>query len=377
MRILRLLSAAGLFIFCMVLSYAQMVNGTLLGTVTDSTGAVVAGAKVTATEANTGITRSTQTNTSGNYTFSDLPPGTYNVATEQTGFRRDSHASVNVAVNTTVRVDSTLQPGNVSETVEVTAGTPLLQTDRADTGRKIESRQLQDLPIGGSRNFQSMLELVPGSTRPASQHSAFFNPQQSLGAEVNGQSRMANNYQLEGVDDNERTGLLQVLIPPAEAIQTVDVSTSNFDAELGRANGAVTNVIFKSGTNQLHGEGYESNRVSALAARNWYDPARGHFTYNYFGGTIGGPIIRNRTFFFGDYLRIEDHSANNDRLNVPTAAMRTGNLSASSTTIYDPATGDPNTGVGRTPFPGNIIPTNRINPVSAKILGIVPQPNLG
>lgn len=382
MKSMRQFYAVCVFVFCAAVSFSQMVNGTLLGTVKDATGAIVAGAKVTVTEANTGITRSTQTNTSGNYTFSDLPPGTYNVVTEQSGFRRDSHAAVNVVVNTTIRVDSTLQPGEVSETVEVTAGTPLLQTDRADTGRKIESKQLEDLPIGGARNFQNMLALVPGSTRPAGQHSAFFNPQQSLGAEVNGQSRMANNYQLEGVDDNERTGLLQVLIPPTEAIQTVDVSTSNFDAELGRANGAVTNVIFKSGTNQLHGSLYEFNRVSALAARGFYDPSKGHFTYNYFGGTIGGPIIKNRTFFFGDYLRISDHSSNTDRLTVPTADARAGLLNIAApgqtpTPIYDPLTGDPNTGQGRSVFAGNVIPTNRINPVSAKILSsAIPLPNL-
>ena len=135
-------------------------------------------------------------------------------------------------------------------------------------------------------------------------------------------------------------------------------------------------MILKSGSNQFHGSAYEFNRVSALAARNWYDPARGHFTYNYFGGTIGGPIIKNRTFFFGDYLRIEDHSANNDRLTLPTAAQRTGDLSVFPQTIYDPATGNPD-GTGRTPFAGNIIPSNRINPISAKILALLPQPNLG
>ena len=222
---------------------------------------------------------------------------------------------------------------------------------------------------------------MPGAALPESQHSAFFNPQVSLATRFNGQSRLGNNLQLEGVDDNERTGLLQVLIPPQEAIQTVDVSTSNFEAELGRATGGVTNVILKSGTNQYRGELYEFNRVSALASRNFYDAARGHFTYNYFGGTFGGPIRKNRTFFFGDYLRIEDHSANNDRLSLPLADMRTGNLNVaapgkSPTIIYDPTTGNTATGAGRTPFAGNIIPANRINPVSTKILSVIPSPNL-
>lgn len=359
------------------LLYGQAVSGTLLGTITDTTGGLVPSAKVTITETNTGVSRSTATNDSGNYTFPDLPPGVYRVAVEQTGFKRAERSDVNVNVNQTVRVDLTLQPGQVSETIAVTAEAPPLQTERADTSRQITTKIIEELPLGGSHNFQSLSILVPGAARPESQHSAFFNPQVSLATRFNGQSRLANNLQLEGVDDNERTGLLQVLIPPQEAIQTVDISTSNYEAELGRATGGAINVILKSGTNELHGSLYEFNRVSALAARNWYDPARGHFTYNYFGGTIGGPIVKNRTFFFGDYLRIEDHSANNDRLSIPNSVMRTGDLSASPTTIYDPTTGDPNSGTGRTPFPGNIIPPSRINPVSAKILGILPQPNLG
>lgn len=355
---------------------AQAVNGTMLGTITDATGASVPNAKVTITEANTGVSRSTTTNESGNYTFPDLPPGSYTAAVEQTGFKRATRSAVEVIVNSTVRVDLTLQPGNITETIAVTAEAPALQTERADTGRQITTKTIEELPLGASRNFQSLSILVPGAAKPESQHSAFFNPQVSLATRFNGQSRLSNNLQLEGVDDNERTGLLQVLIPPQEAIQTVDISTSNFEAELGRATGGAINVILKSGTNELHGSLYEFNRVSALAARNFYDPARAHFTYNYFGGTVGGPIIKNRTFFFGDYLRIEDHSANNDRLTVPTAEERVGNLSVAPQPIYDPATGDPTTGAGRTAFPGNIIPLNRINPVSAKILSVIPLPNI-
>jgi hypothetical protein len=377
MRHLRLMCAMlALFVGLAGLSYSQAVNGTLVGSITDATGSRIPSAKVTITEANTGISRSTETNQSGNYTFPDVPPGTYTIAAEQTGFKRSSREGVDVIVNSTERVDLVLQLGSMSETVTITAEAPVLQSDRADTSRKIETKTIEDLPLGGSHNFQSLSILVPGAAKPEGQHSAFFNPQVSLATRFNGQSRLGNNLQLEGVDDNERTGLLQVLIPPQEAIQTVDISTSNFDAELGRATGGAINVILKSGTNQFHGSAYESNRVSALAARNWYDPARGHFTYNYFGGTIGGPIIKNRTFFFGDYLRIEDHSANNDRLTVPTADERTGNLGVSTTPIYDPLTGNTATGAGRTVFANNIIPTNRINPVSAKILSIIPLPNL-
>src|SRR5437660_10832613 len=280
---------------CAALSFGQAVTGSLLGTVTDATGASAPNAKVVATDANTGISRETKTNESGYYSFGDLPPGSYSVSVELPGFKKFVVSGKDVLVNTTVRVDAVLQPGNVSESVEVTAQSAILQTERADTGGEIESIQLENLPLGGSHNIQNLSILVPGAARPESQHSAFFNPQVSLATRFNGQSRLGNNLQLEGVDDNERTGLLQVLIPPQEAIQTVDISTSNFDAELGRATGAAINVILKSGTNQFHGSAYETNRVSALAARNWYDPARGHFTYNYFGGTIGGPIRKNKT----------------------------------------------------------------------------------
>jgi hypothetical protein len=363
------------------LAFSQAVNGSLLGTIMDSSGGTVPNAKVTITETQTGVSRTTNTNESGNYTFSDLPPGTYTVTAEQPGFKRASRSGVDVLVNTMGRVDLVLTPGEISETISVTAEAAMLQTERADTGRQIETVQLHELPLGGSHNFQSLIVLVPGAALPESQHSAFFNPQVSLATRFNGQSRLGDNLQLEGVDDNERTGLLQVLIPPQEAIQTVDVSTSNFEAELGRATGGVTNVILKSGTNQYKGEVYEFNRVSYLSARNWYDAARGHFTYNYFGGTFGGPIRKNRTFFFGDYLRIEDHSANNDRLTLPLADMRTGNLNVAApgktpTIIYDPLSGDPATGAGRTPFTGNIIPQDRINAVSTKILSVIPQPNL-
>ncbi|MGI8746511.1 MAG: carboxypeptidase regulatory-like domain-containing protein [Bryobacteraceae bacterium] len=377
MKHLRLMCA----LLCLVLAfspaaYSQAVSATLVGTVTDASGAAMANTKITATEVNTGINRTAPTNESGNYTFADLPPGTYTVTAEQAGFKRASRAGIDVIVNTSVRIDLVLQPGEVTETVNVTAEAPALQTERADTGRKIEAQVLENLTLGGNRNFQNLSILVPGAAKVESQHSAFFNPQVSLATRFNGQSRLGNNLELEGVDDNERTGLLQVLIPPLEAIQTVDISTSDYDAEIGRATGGAINVILKSGSNQIHGSAYEFNRLSALSARNFFDAARGHFTYNYFGGTVGGPIIKNRTFFFGDYLRIEDHSSNNDRLTVPTAAERIGNLSVATQPIYDPNTGNQATGAGRSQFIGNQIPLDRINPVSAKILSIIPLPNL-
>ena len=288
------LAALCVLLFSSSSALGQAVNATLLGTVTDASGAVVAGARVTTTEMKTGVVRSITTNDSGNYAFADLPPGQYAVAVEKQGFKKAVRSGVDVAVNTDTRVNLTLEPGAVTERVVVTSETPILETDRAETGRKIEERQVEDLPLGFNRNFQGLLNLVPGTTRAHREHSAFFNAQDSLRTEVNGQSGLANNLQFEGLDDNERTGLLSIYIPPVEAIQTVDVTTSNYDAELGRANGAVTNVILKSGTNEFHGAAYEINRISALAAvpffQNTAITPKQPSVYNYYGGNVGGPI---------------------------------------------------------------------------------------
>jgi hypothetical protein len=361
--------------------YSQAVNATLLGTVTDSSGAIVPNAKVTVTEVNTGVNRSGQTNESGNYTFPDMAPGQYAVTVELMGFKKETRKDIALTVNSSTRIDVQLTPGNITETVEVTGAPPLLQTDRADTGAQLEVVQTASLPLGTQRNYQALLNLVPGTTRATFQHSQFFNAASSLQTEVNGQMRQGNSYQIEGIDNNERTGLLQIMVPPLEAIQAVDVSTSNYEASLGRASGANTNVILKSGTNEFHGAGYEFLRNSSLNARNFFDASVGHLAYNYFGGNIGGPIKKNKIFIFGDFLRITDHEANANTGTIPPSSWRTGNLSsglglAAPVVVYDPGTGNPD-GTNRTPFSGNQIPGYRISPIAQKILNLVPAPNLG
>ncbi|MBV9073492.1 MAG: carboxypeptidase regulatory-like domain-containing protein, partial [Acidobacteria bacterium] len=394
-------------------AFGQAVNGTLLGTLTDASGAVVAGAQVTITEAGTGIAHSTQSNGSGNYVFPDLPPGNYNVTAEAKGFKKETRTSVRLEVNSTVRIDMAMQLGAVSETVEVTGAAPILKTERADVTDNIETAQMQELPIGGAnRNFQNLLALVPGADKPHRDHSDFFNAQDTLSVEVNGQSREFNQLAIEGVNDDERTGLLQIYVPPSEAIQTVDVTTSNYAAEFGRAGGAVTNVILKSGTNAFHGSLYEYNRVSALQARTYFQHT---FTgapsplaktvYNYYGGTIGGPIIKDKTFFFFDLLRIDDIRGQFQNFFLPTDAFRNGDVTAAITggkaNIYDPFSGNAD-GTGRvqifsTNAPGvatipgrtgpvdafnpickqatcnNIIPVALMDPIALKILALVPH----
>src|SRR6267378_3921985 len=329
----------------------QAVNATLLGTVTDESGAVVAGAKITITEIKTGVVHTVDTNESGNYEVPDLAPGQYEVAAERQGFKKAVHSGVDVIVNTDTRINLVLQPGAAQETVVVTSELPILQTDRADIGQKIGERQAEELPLGFNRNFQGLLNLVPGTTRAHREHSSFFNAQDSLRTEVNGQSGLANNLQFEGLNDNERTGLLSIYIPPIESIQTIDVTTSNYDAEMGRANGAVTNVILKSGTNEFHGAAYEINRISKLAAVPFFQNTRiapkAKTVYNYYGANIGGPIVKNKTFIFGDFLRINDHQGQFFNGTVPPAVFRSGDFShATNATghlipIYVPRTGNP------------------------------------
>jgi outer membrane receptor protein involved in Fe transport len=373
----------GAFTFLLLLAsaaipgWSQAVSARLLGTVTDATGAVVPSANLTIRETQTGVSRNVQTNESGNWTVPDLPPGIYEVDVEAKGFKKEVRRDITLLVDTTTRVDVQLQPGAVTDTVEVTGAPPLLQTDTASTGEKIEREVLANVPlISSNRNFQSLLNLAPGVAPVQEQHSQFFNAGSSLQTEVNGQMRMGNNFMIDGTDDNERTGLLQIYIPPIEAIQTVDVSLTNHDPELGRASGGVMNVVIKSGTNQIHGAAYEFLQNSDFNARSFFNPSVGHLAYNYVGGNIGAPIKKNKVFVFGDYLRVMDHEANTNNVEIPPDAWRTGNFSSvTNSVIYDPNTGNPVDGTGRQPFAGNMIPATEINPISTKILSYIPGTN--
>ena len=391
---LMLMSSAAAFISLPATSMAQAVNGSILGTVQDKTGAAVPNAKVTITEKATNISHDAQTNASGNYSFQNVSAGQYSVTVELTGFQRETRPSVDVLVNSTTRTDFDLTPGNVTETIEVTDSLPLLQTDRADVSTKIEQSSVESLPMGVNRNFQSLLNLVPGTTPATFQHSQFFNAGSTLQTEVNGLPRMGNAYNIEGIDDDMRTGLLQILIPPADAIGSVDVSTNNFQVELGRAIGAVTNVTLKSGTNRFHGSASEYAQNSYFNARSYFAAQPGKVVYNYFGGNLSGPIIKDKLFFYADYFRTADHERTTNTLTIPFQKYYTPNsngfidlsdLLINGTDaqggkfvqgqIFDPATGDPATGKNRTPFAGNLIPIARVNPTVLKLLQALPAPN--
>jgi len=373
---------------------AQKVNGSIVGTVVDPSGAAVSGAKVTITDVNTLVTQILETNASGNYTAPNLPPGTYKVTAVMSGFATSEHTGIELFVDSTQRVDVTLSTGTVTETIDVTSNSaPLLQTDTADTGRKLDAAPVSQLPLANGRNFQGLLNTVPGAGVAVKQHSTFFNPQGSMSSTINGNSSMYNDFSIEGIDDNQRTNLLQIYIPPIESIQEVDVTTSNYDPEQGSALGAVTNVILKSGGNKFHGEAYEFYTGNALDARTYFQRSSTgvpftfpHIVDNYFGANISGPIPHTKTFFFFSYLQHQQRTGRNYLVGVPTAAIRTGDFSgAGLTQIYDPTTGDTKDclpggvaslcGTGRTPFPGNIIPASRISKAAQNLLAYVPLPN--
>ena len=373
----------------------QAVNGTLLGTVTDSSGAAVPNAKVTATDVGTGIIHPSATNESGNYTFPDLQPGVYSVTVEAKGFKKITQQNITLLSNTTVRVDLALTLGNVTESVTVTTEPPQLQTDRADISTKLEAEAVVNMPLGTNRNYQSLLNVVPGTSPATFQHSQFFNAVSSLQTQANGMPRVSNLYQIEGIDDDERTGLLQIMIPPAEAIATVDVSTNNFEAELGRATGAVVNVTLKSGTNKFHGSAFEFIQNNYVNARSYFAGPLGHLSYNYFGGSIGGPVIKDKLFFFGDYLHTTDHEAISNTMTIPDSRFSTfttgqsgctdlhgcidlsGAMNGTKGVIYDPTTwsdGTIHAGTAADPriaFPNNQLPYTLLHgtyPVSLTIL---------
>jgi hypothetical protein len=358
------------------LAYSQAVTATLLGTVTDSSGAVVPEARVAITEQETGVKRAVITNGEGLYTQSFLPPGIYGVDVEKQGFKKATRGGVQITVASSVRVDFTLEPGAATETVQVTAESPLLQTDRSDVNRTVTSQVVRELPVA-NRSFQALVGLLPGVTPPVANFTALEDPQRTTFYQANGQGNSANNVQVDGVDNNNPTLGLTIYIPPAESVQEVNISTSNFNAEFGRAGGAVLNVITRGGTNQFHGSAFEFNRVAALRARNFFNfvpQPKPALTRNQFGATLGGPIRKNRTFFFGSYQGTKLRQASTSFNTIPVAAWRDGDFrGVPGLNLYDPATGAD--GVGRTPFPDNVIPAARIHQLARKLNSYLPPTN--
>jgi len=362
---------AGLAILCCLLAppdaNAQAVSGTILGTVKDSTGAVVPGATVMVVNTNTGFSRSVVTDTHGEYNAPSIPTGTYSVTAEITGFKKISKTNVLVGVDQKVRIDIGLELGAMEEVVEIQAETPLLNTSSSDLGATIVEEQIKTLPLNG-RNFVSLTRTIPGVTRgnPGGNidGAGSLAWRASASFSANGQRPRDNNYMLDGVDNNETWLQTVVIFPSVDALDEFKLQTSTYSAEFGRSLGGVVNLQIKSGTNQYHGSVFEFLRNDQFDANNWFNNrasrAKPDFKQHQFGATFGGPIIKDRTFFFADYQGLRITSGLSYLSTVPSDKMRQGDFSEINRVIYDPLTGQP--------FPGNVIPQSRWDPASKNVL---------
>jgi hypothetical protein len=369
-------------VFLAPVSFAQVLYGSIVGNVTDNSNAVVAGATVKITNKGTNQVRETLTNDSGGFTFTTVQTGTWEVTVSKQGFKTVTNANVIVTLNNITRADMNLEVGQVVDTVNVTADAGLLQTDRSEVRAELTSQTLLNTPIPPGRNYQQLLRALPGINPPENAHSIPTNPSRALQYNVNGTSNSSNNTRIDGASQyNIFLPHVTAYIPALESIETVNIVTNNFDAEQGLAGGAAVNVQIKSGTNKIHGSAFEYHDNHLTKARPWnLTPVNGVVqdkpkrVYNQWGGTVGGPIKKDKLFYFVSFEGTNDRQLGNRLITLPTADMRAGNLSFAGVGIYDAATGD-QFGRNRAQFAGGIIPDSRISPIAKLILKDVPLPN--
>jgi hypothetical protein len=356
---------------------AQVLYGSVVGNVKDPAGAAVAGAAVSVTHRETNQSRQTVTNETGGYAFPTIPGGSYSLQVTAPGFRTFREEQVTVAINNVTRVDVALEVGAVTETVQVTAQTTSLQTDRPDVRAEITSDEVENLPMPVDRNYQSLFVTIPGFSPPDQAHSIPSNPSRAMTFNVNGVSRSSNNTRIDGASGtNVWLPHMTSYIPAAEAIESVNVNTNSFDAEVGLAGGAAIHVQIKSGTNQAHGSAFLYHNDASVNALAWITPPgerNPKRVFNQFGGALGGPIKRDRLFFFASFEGTADRQHDAKLATIPTVAVRNGDMSQSPNPIYDPLTGNPD-GSGRQAFPNKVIPQQRIDPIAAQIARLFPAP---
>lgn len=395
---------AGLLVLCFFCTLSaipargQAVYGSIIGTVTDQQGAVVAGAKVTVTSTTKNTIDQTTSNESGNYTVTHLIPDIYSVAVEGQGFKTAQIKNVTVSADTAAHVDVTLEVGAVSQTVEVSGEVPQLKTDRADVSIEFNDRYVTDLPVL-NRNFTSFELLSPGTQKLVGwSHAATENPQGGQQIFVNGQHFSGTAFELDGTDNQDPILGIIVVNPNLDAIEETKITLQDYDAEFGKATAGLVTVQTKSGTNELHGSGFYDYRGSGQEARDPFTNTPGralpNAKYQDFGAAAGGPIIKNKLFIFGDYQGTRQTSGLTQQQTIPTALVQQSCNPATNTTgycdlsqylgvvngggqIYDPTTGNQLTGSGRTPFPLNHIPIGMISPQAVNILKAFPTPTNG
>ena len=357
---------------------AQVLYGSLVGTVTDQSGAVIPKAQVRASSPATGEVREVTSDAEGRYTIGNVVAGTYNIQISATGFRQVTTTGVTATINTVTRIDVQMELGSQTQEVTVSGSAAQLQTDKSDTHTELNPREMANLPLPNYRNFQSLINLVPGATPAVFTNSITDTPQRSLSTNVNGTNRNNNNTRIDGAADVfVWLPHVTAYVPPEETIETVNVTTSSFDAEQGMAGGAATTLTTKSGTNAFHGVGFAYWDNNHLQARNYFYYGQGtpFSLHNIDGGTLGGPIIKNKLFFFGSWEGTRERSNFSMLSTVPTADQRNGDFSAYKTAIYDPMTGD-STGAGRSLIQDhNVIPASRISPIAQQLQALIPLPN--
>lgn len=357
----------------------QVVYGSVVGTATDPTGSVIPDAALTLTNRGTSVSTEATSDSSGRYSFVNVLPGRYNLKVVARGFRTLSENDFEVVPNAVQRIDAKLEVGQISEQVTVEATAAVLQTEKADTGGVIESKQITSLPLGGYRNYQTLINLVPGTTPAALQNSITDTPGRALQTHVNGGSAQTNITRIDGAES------VNVWLPhhvgyvvPEENVSVVDITTGSADAEQGMAGSAAVTLVTKSGTNALHGSAFEFHDDQHLKARNFFQAAgtdKPLSIFNNFGGTLGGPIKKNKLFYFVSVDSTKQRQALPGFYTVPTVSARAGDFSGiAGLTLYDPSTGNPD-GTGRLPFAGNKIPTSQMDPIALKLQSYYPLPN--
>jgi hypothetical protein len=368
--------------------YAQAESGTIVGTVTDSAGAVIADAKVTLRNNETQFLRTVASNASGQYVASSVPTGAYTITVQQPGFQKLVRSGLTLTAADTLTADLRLTVGDLQQTVEVTATAPLVQDQTATVSSLVTNKQILEMPLNG-RTFTSLILLGPGAAVGSSGNltSSPYAVRGSTNISVNGSSPQNNGYLIDGVVNRNLWLNTLIMVPTVDSIQEIRVLTSNYSAEYGAAAGAITVVQTKSGTNAFHGSAYEFFRNDHLDANTYFNnrlrankPA---FHRNEFGATTGGPLRRNRTFFFADYQGIRIRQPQSITSTIPTLAqgsmVMSGDFSQLGTTIYDPTTvhAGPTGALIRDPFPSNRIPSNRVDPAAARLINLLPAPTNG
>jgi Carboxypeptidase regulatory-like domain/TonB dependent receptor-like, beta-barrel len=362
-------------------AHTQAIYGSIFGTVTDQTGAAVVGARVTAISVQKKTEFKTITNASGNFSVTHLIPDDYDLRAEARGFKVAESTRIPVYADQAARVDMQLQVGAAEEKLTVSAtDIPLMKTDRADVATTFSKKDVENLPLF-NRNFTSLELLTPGTSMLGWQHVSAENPQGSIQIMINGQHFSGTSYQLDGTDNRDPLLGIIVINPTLESVTQTKVSTQNYDAEFGQALAGVVSVQTKSGTNDFHGSAFDFRRTGWGQARNPFtqlpDKPLPSTKWNQFGGSLGGPLIRNRLFFFGDYQGTRRSNGASQRLSVPTSLVRSTcldpavqfcNLSEYPQPIFDPATGNQ--------FTNNLIPRNRLSSQALNLLRMLPGPNL-